>query len=92
MRLHRFTLALVAVCGWFALSAPSNALAQPANDNFANATTVSSLPFSDSQDLSTATTESGEPLQCGTRQTVWYQFTPSSDVVVRATTTGSNFF
>jgi chitodextrinase len=91
MRLHRLTLALVAVCGWFALSSPSNALAQPANDNFANSTVVSSLPFADSQDLSTATTEPGEPLLCGTQQTVWYQFTPSSDVTVRATTVGSNF-
>lgn len=92
MRLHRFTLTLLAVCGWFALGSPSNALAQPANDNFGNATTVSSLPFSDSQDLSTATTDPGEPLFCGTQQTDWYSFTPSSDVVVNATTVGSSVF
>lgn len=53
----------------------------PANDDFANATPVGSVPFSDSVDASAAGLELGEPVpSCGYGQspgTVWYAFTPS---------------
>jgi len=57
--------------------------APPGNDNFADATPITSLPFSDTEDLSTATTQASEPSpSCvGLQNTVWYAFTP--------TTTGS---
>jgi Ca2+-binding RTX toxin-like protein len=64
----------------------------PANDNFASATVITSLPFNDSVDITEATTEAGEPQLCGAAQTVWYAFTPTSDVVVRADPIGSSFF
>jgi len=70
---------------------PSTAFAQPANDNFADAAPIASLPFGTSVDLSDATTEPDEPLLCGATQTVWYAFTPTSDAVVRADATGSSF-
>jgi len=54
----------------------------PGNDDFANATPASSLPFSDSVDTTAASVEGGEPTpNCGYGQsagTVWYSFTPST--------------
>lgn len=52
----------------------------PPNDNFADATAVTSVPFSDNPDLTAATVESGEPMACGTSltQSVWYAFTPTT--------------
>jgi PKD repeat protein len=58
----------------------------PGNDDFADATTIGALPFSDSQDLSTATTESGEPLCFSSSDTVWYSFTPGTTQSITATT------
>ena len=86
-------LGLAVVClALVALGSPAGAsAAPPSNDNFTNATIVAGLPFSDSVDISEATTEPGEPVSCGTVQSVWYSFTPSSDVVVRASTAGSGF-
>jgi hypothetical protein len=37
--------------------AASAALAQPVNDDCANATVITTLPFTDAQDVSAATTE-----------------------------------
>jgi len=53
----------------------------PANDDFANATSVGSVPYSDSVDATAASIESGEPTPpCGYGQSsgsVWYAFSPS---------------
>jgi hypothetical protein len=84
------TLSLVAaLLGIFAGSALAQA---PANDNFADATAILALPFSDSVDNTMATTESGEPQNCNFfARTVWYSFTPSANAVVRANMAGSTF-
>jgi hypothetical protein len=52
----------------------------PANDNFANATIIDALPFSQSVDTAYATTEANEPSpSCGgMRNTIWYSFTPAT--------------
>jgi hypothetical protein len=67
----------------------------PANDHFRNATVISSLPFSTMQDPSGATV-GGEPQPTGCANemahTVWYQFTPSSNLgTLQADTFGSTF-
>ncbi len=50
----------------------------PPNDDFADATPFSSVPFSDSPDMTAASVEPGEPTDCGSfSQTAWYAFTPS---------------
>jgi hypothetical protein len=51
----------------------------PANDDFANATVVGSLPYSASVDTTGATIEAGEPTPCygALLGSVWYAFTPS---------------
>ena len=71
MKLYRLILILL-VTGL----APA-ALAQPANDNCANATllTVNAAPLC-GQTTASATTQAGETKPCGTvgAQTVWYRF------------------
>jgi hypothetical protein len=72
------------------LVVPTSAFAQPANDNFANATPVGSLPFTDTVDLTDATVEPGEPQPCFPfQQTAWYSFTPAATEVVRVDTTST---
>src|SRR5438105_3254105 len=62
----------------------------PANDDFADATTIGALPFSDTPDLRTASTEPGEPspgcFYSNTNNTVWYSFTPGATQSITATT------
>ncbi len=69
----------------------------PANDDFAAATTIGSLPFSDFSDRSSAGMESGEPTftSCGPiSHTIWYAFTPTQDTIVYAhgNAAGANSF
>lgn len=60
-----------------------------ANDDFAKATPISALPFSDSGDLNGTTIEPGEPQFCNTEaQSVWYSFTPTTGTVVNAGLSG----
>jgi hypothetical protein len=62
-------------------------LAPPANDHFAAASRVESLPFSTTIDTSAATVEAGEPNLCtppAAEKTVWYAFTPSESGSVMA--------
>jgi len=62
----------------------------PANDNFANAESIMSLPFSASTDITDATIEPGEQQICYSMdRTVWYSFTPTETMAVRADTQGS---
>lgn len=83
--------ALVSLGAW--LTIPSSAFAAPgANDGFANATAVTSLPFTDSGDLNGTTTEAGEPQFCNfMSQTVWYSFTPSTSQALKVDLNGSDF-
>lgn len=60
----------------------------PANDDFASAMAIGSLPFSHTVDTSDATTEFGEPRFCG-GASVWYRFTPSEDGLLLADSAGS---
>lgn len=73
------------------LSASTPALAAaPANDNFANAEVIGSLPFSTSVDNTEATAEANEPIGCSfPTRTVWYSFTPTQNMAVRIDMVGS---
>jgi PKD repeat protein len=84
-------LALVAAL--FGLNRAAVSAAPALNDSFANATLVGSLPFSDTVDLSEATTEPSEPQYCNfLSNTAWYVYTPVSNTQVQVDTQGSNFF
>jgi hypothetical protein len=62
------------------------------NDDFNNATVVPSIPFSKSQDVSNTTTAPDDPYSCyGRSQTVWYAFTPNTNIRLEANTFGSNY-
>jgi hypothetical protein len=56
----------------------------PANDAFASAEVITSLPFSATPDLTDVGIEPGEPQNCGFKQhTVWYAFTPTENMSIR---------
>lgn len=70
---------------------PTSVAAPPPNDDFANATVITTLPFSGTVGITEATIESGEPIDYSYYQgrTVWYSFTPTADVVVKMDPAGS---
>jgi len=63
----------------------------PPNDNFADRVVITALPFTDNVNTSNATTETDEPSPCAIGATVWYEFTPSLNMVLVADTFGSDF-
>jgi hypothetical protein len=93
MRVHRLRgLAIAAVVLGLLLVPTTAGAAVPANDNFADATVITALPFTDSGDLNGTTTEAGEPQFCNFQaETVWYSFTPATTTVVSANLNGSDF-
>jgi PKD domain-containing protein len=68
----------------------------PSNNNFANATLISDLPFDDSVETLGATLEADEPIpSCDdfgeTDRTVWYSFTPGTSGTISARFNFINF-
>ena len=92
MHATRRRLLVALAGGLFVLAVPRAALSSPpANDNFADADVISTLPFTDSGDLDGTTSESGEQGYCGFQpQTVWYTFTPSTTTTISADFNGSS--
>jgi PKD domain len=86
----RATLVLAIAIAALVLS-PAASAVPPANDAFADATAVASLPFSDAADLAEATVEGGEPGGgCWPLAgTTWYRLTPSEDSYLRISTSAS---
>jgi len=74
------------------LVVPTGAMAaSPSNDDFANATVITSFPFYDNLDTGEATVEANDPDCFGQAATVWYVFTPANDATIIADTFGSNY-
>ncbi len=74
----------------------------PANDDFANATVISSLPYGNTQDTTSATTEANDPvLPCIPNwwwtnggqgwHSVWYAYTATADGALHVDTAGSDY-
>ena len=61
------------------------------NDRINRAVPVSSLPFQENQDTSTATTTMNDPTCVGQGPTVWFKYRASQDGVVTANTFGSDY-
>lgn len=92
MRLTRRIAATAAVCALAtALMTPPAFAAPPDNDDFDAATPISALPFTDTVDTTEATTADDDPDCFGNGHSVWYEFTPSADLTVAATTSGSDY-
>jgi hypothetical protein len=90
-KLRRTALLLLAVPALLLLAA-SPAIAQPpANDDFDSATVVPGLPFTDQVNTTEATTAADDPDCFGQGATVWYSFTPTTDLRVDANTLGSDY-
>src|SRR6266567_4872843 len=85
-------LAPLGIFAWLSL-APANGNAQPVNDNWANAQTLSGVWASATNDNSSATREPGEPSHAGFPATnsIWYKWTAPSDGEVTVDTIGSGF-
>jgi hypothetical protein len=67
--------------------------APPANDSFAGRTVIPALPYQDVIDTTEATADPTDPVGCGGPNipTVWYEFTPDTDMFASATTQGSDY-
>jgi Family of unknown function (DUF6299) len=81
-----------------ALAASPVSAQPPSNDTFANATVISSVPFSETLDTTQATTDAldAEVLAaCGVSipvgATVWYAYTPPVDQLVSVSTVSSTY-
>jgi hypothetical protein len=81
MTFMRRMAAYCACAAVYAIVAPGPALAAPPpNDDFDQAIVVTSLPFTDTQDMTDATLAPDDPLgRCGGGPggTIWYSFTPA---------------
>jgi hypothetical protein len=90
----RVAVLMLTVAGLGLVQSGTALAATAPNDDFASATVISALPFSDVVDNTSATTEPGEPTgQCQTPQhTVWYSITPASDMTIRVDMSGTSFF
>jgi len=65
-------------------------VARPTNDNFTNAQGIALLPFTATVDITNATNEPSEQQNCYSMdRTVWYSFTPTETMLIRANTQGS---
>lgn len=63
-----------------------------ANDTQTDAVAINTVPFSYSQDISTATVDAGESSGCGSQtQSVWFKYTPDRHRTVLIDTSGSNY-
>ncbi|MBI4241099.1 MAG: NHL repeat-containing protein [Candidatus Rokubacteria bacterium] len=92
LALYRWVLFLVPLEVVLAAAGPALA-APPPNDNFADATVIAALPFTETIDTRDATIEADEQTFCGAgiaQRTIWYEFTPATAVSIEASTVGSS--
>lgn len=63
----------------------------PANDDFGSASVAPSIPYTINEDATSATAAPDDPFCYGRNQTVWFAYTPQSNVRLEANTFGSNY-
>src|SRR5262245_38483723 len=80
--------ALAATAIWLPTAAHA---APPSNDGATAAAIVSSIPFGTTEDTSEATWDPTDPWSCSSNGSVWFSYTPSSDIQLEADTLGSNY-
>jgi hypothetical protein len=87
--MRKILVVLCVVCTMMVGTASMAQAAAPSNDDIANATVVTGVPFTDATNNEEAT---GEPdAACGLAATVWYQFTPTESAFLGFSTAGSDF-
>jgi hypothetical protein len=88
----RLALPTMLVAGLTIMAAGPALAAVPTNDDFANATLVQGLPFTETVNTAEATTQATDPTNCiGAAHSVWYTYTADSDGSVSFDTFGSDF-
>ncbi len=91
--MNKFLLRVTAgILIFLPLLLPSPSLAAPpTNDDFDSATTIPELPFTDNMDATDATWSQDDPQDCSSNGSVWYSYTPSTDLRIEANTFGSSY-
>jgi len=86
-------LSIVPASGVQGLSLPLDSPIPPPlpNDDFDSATLIDALPFTDNLDTTQATWADDDPQDCTSNGSVWYAFTPGTDMAIEATTFGSDY-
>lgn len=65
--------------------------APPINDDFSAPIVIDQFPYTNVQTTTKATTASDDPFCAGSTHTVWYAFTPATDMRVEFNTFGSDY-
>jgi len=73
--MKRLLVVIAIALAVLAMALPARAQVAPPNDDFADATVISALPFLDFQDIAAATDEATDPDCGGSTHTIWYRFT-----------------
>jgi chitodextrinase len=89
-RLGTLVVASATALALLVVAAPA-ALAQPVNDDFANATVIATVPFGTTEDTYQATSDPTDPVGCSNNGSVWFAYTPPSNTTIVADTFGSNY-
>ena len=63
----------------------------PPNDDFNHATAVPAVPFTQTQNVASATVAFDDPFCVSQNQTVWFAFTPTLNMRLEANTAGSDY-
>lgn len=100
MKVTKLLIGLLAISAFAFGSTPALAAGPPSNDTIAGATTIVSLPFSDTVDTTKAKTDAdelaaAEPcLAIGApaiEKAVWYKYTASANVTIMVDTSASSY-
>lgn len=83
--LSRVSALALLLCATYAWAVP------PPNDDISGARVIPTVPFTDTVDTREATVAPDDPECAGRSATVWYAFTPTTDMVLEANTFGSNY-
>ncbi|NUT52615.1 MAG: PKD domain-containing protein [Saccharothrix sp.] len=89
-RTRRSGLAVVAALLGLLVTGVAHA-AQPVNDDFDQATLITTLPFETTQSVADATQAADDPGSCRSYRSVWFAFTATATGRLTATTAGSDF-
>jgi hypothetical protein len=87
----RVALPALMAAGLTIMAAGPASAAVPTNDDFANAMTISSTPFTDAVNTADATTQATDVTGCAGAHSVWYAYTADHSGSITFDTFGSSF-
>jgi len=90
-RRHPRVVALLVIALALVSVVPALAADAATNDDVANATVITAIPFTDNIDTTNATSSPDDFVFCPTSGSVWYTITPDTDIRLEANTFGSDY-